>query len=171
MKAMAGGWDHGDGRIEMPSASKLFLSQKAYFPQGDIFGAVAYPAPADGFTRQELRRAIEAVGFGDSDMLRLEDAAEGHPLVLSGLSGGELQRLALARALVLKPDWLFLDEATSALDEAAEAELFSVLRKHLPATTFVVVSHRSPKALGTMRVIDLEPKAEAANENPVLQFA
>lgn len=171
LKAMAGGWDHGDGRIEMPSASKLFLSQKAYFPQGDVFGAVAYPAPAEAFTQQDLRRAIEAVGFGDSDMLRLEDAAEGHPLVLSGLSGGELQRLALARALVLKPDWLFLDEATSALDEAAEAELFAVLKKHLPATTFVIVSHCNPKALGTLRVIDLEPKAEAANENPVLQFA
>jgi putative ATP-binding cassette transporter len=171
LKAMAGGWDHGDGRIEMPSASKLFLSQKAYFPQGDVFEAVAYPAPAEAFTRQELRQAIEAVGFGDSDMLRLEDAWEGHPLVLSGLSGGELQRLALARALVLKPDWLFLDEATSALDETAEAELFSVLKKELPATTFVIVAHRSPKALGTIRVIDLDPKAEAANENPALQFA
>jgi putative ATP-binding cassette transporter len=91
--------------------------------------------------------------------------------VLSGLSGGELQRLALARALVLKPDWLFLDEATSALDEAAEADLFAVLKQQLPATTFVVVSHRKPKALGTMRAIDLEPKAEAANKNPVLQFA
>ncbi|MBB6467602.1 putative ATP-binding cassette transporter [Aminobacter lissarensis] len=171
LKAMAGGWDHGDGRIEMPAASKLFLSQKAYFPQADIFGAVAYPASAEAFAQQDLRRAIEAVGFGDSDMLRLEDAAEGHPLVLSGLSGGELQRLALARALVLKPEWLFLDEATSALDEAAEAELFAMLRKHLPATTFVIVSHRSPRALGSMRVVDLEPKAEAANENPVLQFA
>ena len=117
------------------------------------------------------RQAIEAVGFGDSDVLRLEDAAEGHPLVMSGLSGGELQRLALARALVLKPDWLFLDEATSALDEAAEADLFAMLKKHLPATTFVIVSHCNPKALGTLRVIDLEPKAEAANENPVLQFA
>nr|WP_246485522.1 ATP-binding cassette domain-containing protein [Aminobacter carboxidus] len=171
LKAMAGGWDHGDGRIEMPAASKLFLSQKAYFPQADIFGAVAYPASAEAFAQQDLRRAIEAVGFGDSDMLRLEDAAEGHPLVLSGLSGGELQRLALARALVLKPGWLFLDEATSALDEAAEAELLAMLRKHLPATTFVIVSHRNPRTLGTMRVVNLEPKAEAANENPVLQFA
>ena len=171
LKAMAGGWDHGAGRIDMPSASKLFLSQKAYFPQGNVFEAVAYPAPVEAFAKGDLRKAIEAVGFGDSDMLQLEDAWESHPLVLSGLSGGELQRLALARALVLKPDWLFLDEATSALDEAAEADLFALLKKELPTTTFVIVSHRSPKALGSMRMIDLEPKAETANENPALQYA
>jgi putative ATP-binding cassette transporter len=155
----------------MPAASTLFLSQKTYFPQSDIFGAVAYPAAPGDFEQTQLRRAIEAVGLGESEMLRLAQTVEGHPLILSGLSGGELQRLALARALVLKPDWLFLDEATSALDEQAETELLSLLQSELPETTFVVISHRNPGGLAVNRVIDLEPQPDAVAEGPELQYA
>ena len=44
------------------------------------------------------------------------------------LSGGEQQRLAMARAFLKKPRWLFADEATSALDETAEATLYDRLK-------------------------------------------
>jgi putative ATP-binding cassette transporter len=59
------------------------------------------------------------------------------------LSPGEQQRIAFARALVQKPDWLFLDEATSAVDEAGEARLYSLLRDRLPNTTLLSVGHRT----------------------------
>ena len=52
------------------------------------------------------------------------------------------QRLALARALLAKPDWLFLDEATASLDPDAEAELFRTLKARLPNTTLVSIAHR-----------------------------
>ena len=58
------------------------------------------------------------------------------------LSGGEQQRLALARALLAKPDWLFLDEATASLDPEAEAELYRTLKARLPNTTLVSIAHR-----------------------------
>ena len=62
------------------------------------------------------------------------------------LSGGEQQRLALARALLLRPDWLFLDEATANLDPEAEAELYARLRDRLPGTTIVSIAHRTAVA-------------------------
>ena len=50
--------------------------------------------------------------------------------------------MALARALLAKPDWLFLDEATASLDPEAEAELYRTLKARLPNTTLVSIAHR-----------------------------
>ena len=58
------------------------------------------------------------------------------------LSPGEQQRLAFARALLQRPDWLFLDEATSSLDPETEAYLYGLLEMRLPETTLVSVAHR-----------------------------
>ena len=54
-----------------------------------------------------------------------------------------------ARALLLRPDWLFLDEATSSLDPEAEADLYTALRRRLPKTTMVSIAHR-PDVRATM---------------------
>ena len=62
-----------------------------------------------------------------------------------GLSEGQMQRLALARAVLSGAQVLLLDEATSALDEATEAQLLQNLRA-LPDQTCLIVTHR-PAAL------------------------
>lgn len=59
------------------------------------------------------------------------------------LSGGEQQRVALARVFVHKPRYLFVDEATSALDEAMESALYAEIRRALPETAILSVGHRS----------------------------
>ena len=50
--------------------------------------------------------------------------------------------MALARALLVKPDWLFLDEATASLDPESETALSEAIRSRLPNTTVVSIAHR-----------------------------
>src|SRR3989442_15999872 len=78
--------------------------------------------PASGVEDGTLREALEVVGLTEL-AVRLDDAAHW----ALRLSPGEQQRIAFARALVQKPEWLFLDEATSAVDEATEARLYRLV--------------------------------------------
>ena len=82
------------------------------------------------------------------------------------LSPGEQQRIAFARALVQRPDWLFLDEATSALDEATEARLYALLRERLPETTVVSIGHRSTLAAFHDRQLAMEPESGLTDVSP-----
>ena len=72
------------------------------------------------------------------------------------LSGGEQQRIAMARALLAKPEWLFLDEATSALDEESENRLYEMLKVNLPGATIISIGHRSTLKAFHARSIRLE---------------
>src|SRR5205814_2059185 len=73
------------------------------------------------------------------------------------MSGGEQQRLAVARTLLQKPDWLFLDEATAALDAASERHLYDVLRQRLPDATIVSIAHHPELAAYHQRQFALAP--------------
>jgi ATP-binding cassette subfamily B protein len=66
------------------------------------------------------------------------------------LSGGELQRVALARLMFRNADIWILDEPTSALDAEAEARIFSQLREYLGNRTGIIISHR----ISTVRIAD-----------------
>jgi putative ATP-binding cassette transporter len=101
-----------------------------------------------------IDEVVEAVGLGDfSD--RLDETA----YWADKLSGGEQQRLSIARALLQKPQWLFLDEATSALDETAEAELYRLLLERLPKTAIISIGHRSSLVQFHGRFFELRPDA------------
>ena len=120
------------------AAQVLFLPQKPYLPIGTLREVVSYPMPAGGVDDVTLREALEAVGLRELAG-RLNEV--GHWALQ--LSPGEQQRIAFARALVQKPDWLFLDEATSAVDEATEARLYRLVRERLAGTTVFSVGHRA----------------------------
>jgi ATP-binding cassette subfamily B protein len=69
------------------------------------------------------------------------------------LSGGEKKRLALARALLQKPEILILDEVTSALDEAVARSLLTSLDRFRNGNILIVISHRPATILWAERIL------------------
>ena len=138
VRAIAGIWPFGRGEVRAPlDARILFLPQRPYLPIGTLRDVVSFPMPVGGIGDAALREALEAVGL--TELAGRLDEATSWALQLSP---GEQQRIAFARVLVQKPDWLFLDEATSAVDEATEANLYRLLRERLAKTTVFSIGHR-----------------------------
>ena len=155
-RALAGIWPYGDGAIHVPEGrSVMLLPQRPYLPLGTLRGALCYPSTPDAYPDNEIRRALQAVGL--PLLLDRLDDEDNWP---ARLSGGEQQRLAMARALLAKPDWLFLDEATASLDEASEAVVYRSLAEHLPKTTVVSIGHRSTLMAFHRRKLDLKPSTD-----------
>jgi len=152
-RAIAGIWPFGTGEITRPQGSALFLPQKPYFPLGTLKRTVVYPALEDSVTDETVLAALEAVELGGLARRLHEVETWGQVL-----SGGEQQRLAIARALIARPDWLFLDEATAACDPGLAARLHKVLQNNLPTTTVVAITHRDAEAPGG-RKLTLTPQA------------
>ncbi|AOI69259.1 ABC transporter ATP-binding protein/permease [Burkholderia ubonensis] len=151
MRALAGLWPFGDGAIDAPvSARMMFVPQTSYLPIGTLKAALTYPATADAFSDDACRDALRACrleGYVD----RLDETAHWTRV----LSPGEQQRLAGARVLLHKPDFLFLDEATSALDADNEARLYHLFNERLPQAAIVSIAHRESLAAyhgGTINV-------------------
>jgi putative ATP-binding cassette transporter len=136
-RAIAGIWPFGHGQVQRPAERVLFLPQRAYIPLGTLRHVICYPSPPGTHTPEEIGQVLE-----DAGLPQLIDQLDADEAWAQRLSGGEQQRIALARALLAKPDWLFLDEATASLDPEAEAHLYRILKERLPGTTIVSIAHR-----------------------------
>ena len=151
-RAISGLWPFGKGEILQPAHAKLMLlPQRPYIPIGPLREAIAYPSPTSAYNDDQLRDTLTKVGLGalaprlgESDNWQMR------------LSGGEQQRLAVARALLARPDWLFLDEATASLDEKSEADLYRVIATTLPNATLVSIGHNSTLTAFHKRRIELQ---------------
>jgi ATP-binding cassette subfamily C protein len=124
------------------------LGGVSYVPQspglvsGTILDNVALAVNEDEVSRE---RALEALHLANLTEL-ISDLPQGLDTPLGklqdGLSGGQMQRLGLARALYTKPGLLILDEATSALDAESEAEIQRALDSMRGKVTVVLIAHR-----------------------------
>lgn len=120
-RALAGIWPYAQGRVHLPQDA-MFVPQRPYLPNGSLRDALAYPAAASLYTDAQLQQAlVDAMLPALTEQLDVADAWS------QKLSGGEQQRLAIARVLLQQPAWVFADEATSALDPATEEVLYQRL--------------------------------------------
>lgn len=135
-KVISGLYPNFEGMIKMPKLKTLFLSQNAYFPVGGLAHAISYPQPLFEKDLSLIKQLLLKVGFSIEfiDRNLLSDN-------LKTLSGGEKQRLMIARILMHKPDWIFMDETTNALDKQSEKQLLKLLKTNLPTSSFIIISH------------------------------
>jgi putative ATP-binding cassette transporter len=149
-RTISGLWPYCRGTIDLPSGARLlFLPQKPYLPIAPLRQVVAYPDPPERHDDEAIRQVLIDCGLG-----HLADRLDQESHWAQQLSPGEQQRLAMARAILLKPDWLFLDEATSALDEASEAVLYRLLVTRLPSAALVSIAHRPEIGTFHDRLVD-----------------
>jgi len=138
-RVLAGIWPYGEGEIYLPKNKRVIvLPQKPYFPIGTLEEAISYPLPPHTYPREEIQKALITVGM-EEFVNRLDEV--GHWNML--LSGGEQQRVGIARAILFNPDYLFFDEATASMDEPSEEILYNKLLEIMKDTTIISIGHRS----------------------------
>ncbi|MES2384367.1 MAG: ABC transporter ATP-binding protein/permease [Pseudomonadota bacterium] len=157
-RSFAGIWPFSRGRTALP-ANTMFIPQRPYFPNGRLRDALAYPQPAGSYSDDALRQALD-----DALLPQLAARLDDEDAWSQKLSGGEQQRLAIARVLLKKPSWVFADEATSALDEAAEKTLYERLTAQVRQAggALVSIAHRPAVAAFHNRQWTLEKLPEGA---------
>ena len=166
-RVLAGLWPFGAGKIERPIGWRaLFLPQRPYLPIGSLRDALCYPESAGKFSDAACREALEACFLA-----HLDERLDEHANWSMALSVGEQQRLAVARALLLKPNWIFIDEGTSALDEPTEAKIYALLKERLKGAAIVSIAHR-PQVVGFHdRHLDIDTARHAVRETEALASA
>ena len=152
-RTLAGIWPFASGAVQR-SPDAMFIPQRPYFPNGALREALAYPDLPSRYSDAQLQQAL-----ADAQLPALAGDLDRQAAWGQTLSGGEQQRLAIARVLLKRPAWVFADEATSALDDAAQAAVYGQL---VAMTTergggLVSIAHRDGLAAFHTRAWVLEP--------------
>ncbi|HEU5485620.1 MAG TPA: ABC transporter ATP-binding protein [Microlunatus sp.] len=143
------GLDVRDVTFDSLAQSVGMVTQEPYLFHGTLFDNIAYAKA--GATRAEVEQAARDANIHD----RIMSFAQGYDTVAGErgyrLSGGEKQRLAIARVLLMNPRVLILDEATSALDTETERLVQEALERATQGRTTIAIAHR----LSTIRNADV----------------
>ena len=116
----------------------VWIPQKPYLMKGTLRSALAYPRDPSSLSDKEAKELLSLARLD-----HLADQLERHADWANALSGGEQQRIVLLRAVSLKPDILLMDEMTSGLDDASAERMLDLMKKLLPRTAILLVTHQS----------------------------
>ncbi|MDR3525668.1 MAG: ABC transporter ATP-binding protein, partial [Rhizomicrobium sp.] len=155
-----------DGKAGRPLArlrcsATAYVQQEPFLLDTTVLENIAFAAKAESIDEAKVWEALRRARI--DDMVRSLPEGLGTRLGENGIrfSGGERQRIALARAFYRQPLFLVLDEATSQLDTATEHDIIDDLLHHRPDMTVLMVTHRPAVARQFHRVLCVESRAVA----------
>jgi len=167
------GWDEKRQPLPISAAvvlpdNAVFIPQRPYFPEGTLRNALLYPHANSDYTDEQMKQALE-LALLPQLCSQLDSTGQWS----QQLSGGEAQRMAMARVFLKQPSWVFADEATSALDEASEKIIYErlllmVMRQN---GALVSVAHRPSVAAYHQRLWQLVNVNEGSIKSHVLQVS
>lgn len=161
LRAVGGLWPWGSGKIHIPPKNEMmFLPQKPYIPLGSLKDAITYPHGNQKWDQDKIESILAQVNL-EAFIPLLNEVARWD----EHMSLGQQQRLAFARLLLHRPQWIFLDEATSALDDKNQDRMMSLLTTELSGSAVLSVGHRSGLEVYHTRTIYLRQTPSG----PVLQ--
>ncbi len=146
-----------------------FVTQESYLFHDSILANIGYGSP--GASLAEVEEAARAAYIHD----RIMEFPDGYDTIVGErgyrLSGGEKQRLAIARVLLHDPRILILDEATSALDTASEREVQKALDTLMGSRTTIAIAHRLSTIVNAdvINVIDAGSVVESGTHRSLLR--
>ncbi len=141
LKAMNGLWPHGRGCVIAPeNARSLFAAQDVRLQPVALKELVCMPDPAERHPDAEVAAALRKAGLAEfaGDLANFGHDGQSWDQLLSG---GQKQKVVLARILLLRPNLMFLDEPTSALDQEATVSFHQEIRDACPDATVISVMH------------------------------
>lgn len=137
-KVLHHAWSYGEGTIYTPTHQSIYcLPQTPTITKGTLKSVLCYPEAESSYSLEECKVALQKLGGMETFIEHLTDEKDWSTI----LSGGQKQKISIARALLKKPQWLFLDEATSALDLTSEKNAYEALSS-MKDTTLISIAHR-----------------------------
>jgi len=144
LRVLGGLWPVLEGTITKPRkigrGGITYMPQKPFLTLGTLKEQITYPDPADAISDEKAAELLEAVQL-DYVLQRNRGILHETQAWSETLSGGEQQRLGIARILYVEPSFAVLDECTSALDEDVERHVMSALCRR--GITLISIAHRS----------------------------